>query len=119
MKAMVLLAFLLLTFVAHADVIFEDTQASKPPREKPVKTDTAVTTTTTAASATEGTTAATTSTAATVTTAPPATASQSPAAPAPAPERRRSAFPFGALTAIGIALVVAITASRRRANKTA
>lgn len=113
MKAMAVLLFAFLSVALQADIILDNPPPAKPKRRpKPpvVKTETT----------------ATTSTAVTTTTAAPAPApvTTTTAAPAPAApvekaatipeERRKSNFPFGALTAIGIALVVAITASRRK-----
>ena len=94
MKAMIVLALALLPLLARADVVIpEDEKRSRPP----VKTDTAATTATT-----------TTAT----------TATQTEASQAPVPERRRSQFPFVAITTIGFVLIVALTARRRRASKT-
>jgi hypothetical protein len=119
MKAMVVLALLILPLVSHADVILEDTKPSRPPQKRPAKTHKKVTvptttTSTAAVSTTAGTTASTT-TIVTTTTAAPATQT---AQPAPVPERRKSQFPFAAITTVGIALMVALTAGRRRARKT-
>ena len=129
MKAMVLLALILLPLTAEADVIIpENEKQSRPAPQKPVKTDTTVTapttasttTATTAATTTSGTTAATTSTTITETAALPVTqttATQASPVPAPAPDRRRSTFPFAALFTIGIVLVAALSAKRRRERK--
>jgi hypothetical protein len=120
MKATVALALLLLTFVAHADVVFEDSKPSRPPQKKPVKTHTTVTATTTTAATTAGTTSTATvptTTATTASSVTETTASPTPVVPAPAPERRRSTFPFAAITTVGIVLIVAVTANRRRARK--
>ena len=119
MKAMAVILFAVLSVAVHADVILDNPPPAKPKRRpKPavVKTETTATTSTTAT--------ATTATAVTTTTAQPAPATTTTAAPAPpAPvenaatipaEERRSKFPFGALTAVGIAVIVAITASRRK-----
>jgi cobalamin biosynthesis Mg chelatase CobN len=127
MKAMVVLALLFLPLVVHADVILEDTKPSRPPHKKPVKPHKTVTspsaatsttaTTATAATTTAETTTAATSTTTTTTTVAPATQTEAPPA-APAPERRKSQFPFAAITTIGIALIVALAANRQRARKT-
>ena len=98
MKAMVLLALILLPLAMQADVVIPENEKQSRP---PVKTDTTVTAPTTAASTTAGTTAA----------------SQTSPAPVPAPERRRSTFPFAALFTIGIALIAALSAKRRRERK--
>jgi len=119
MKALAVVLFAVLSVALHADVILDNPPPAKPPvkRKKPavVKTETTATTSTTA-----------TTTAVTTTTVSPAPTpvTTSTAAPAPTvpvekaatiPEKRRiSKFPFGALTAVGIALIVAITASRRK-----
>jgi hypothetical protein len=95
MKAMVLLALILLPLAMQADVVIpENEKQNRPAPQDPGKTDTTVTATTTA-----GTTTA------------------SPTSPAPAPERRRSTFPFAALFTIGIILVAALSAKRRRERK--
>ena len=97
MKAMVLLALILLPLVSQADVVIPENEKQSRP---PVKTDTTVTATTTAS-----------------TTASSATQTTASKSPAPAPERRRSTFPFAALFTIGIALIAALSAKRRRAQK--
>lgn len=121
MKAMVLLALILLPLAMQADVIIpENEKQSRPPRQEPVKPDTTATAPTTVATTTAGTTAATTSTTIPETAAPAATqttATQATPSPAPAPERRRSTFPFAALFTVGIALIAALTAKRRREQK--
>lgn len=110
MKAMVLLALTLLPLVAQADVIIPENERQHRP---PMKTDTTVTASTTATTTTTaGTTAAATTTTIAETAATQTTGTQA----APAPETRRSTFPFAALFTIGI-VVIAVSARRRRERK--